>query len=146
VWDPFDEQDMTAADSSDAAAAQAEIKADQDELLMAHLWEHVRDQQRQIAELTRMQAQEPPAQLLPAAQVGPVMAGEELSFDALEFGAERSGPGATDADTRAEGPFDLETFADFGFVASNGLGDLNLAYTWLDCDLPELGHLIDDDA
>ena len=146
MWDPFDEQDMTAADSSEAATAQAEIKADQDELLMAHLWEHVRDQQRQIAELTRMQTQEPPAQLLPAAQVGPVMAGEELSFDALEFGVERSDPSATDAGACAEGPRDPEGFAGFGFVASNGLGDLNLAYTWLDSDLPELGHLIDDDA
>ena len=147
MWDPFDEQDTIAGGTLDAAAAaQSEIKADQDELLMAHLWEHVRDQQRQIAELTRMQAQEPPAQLLPAALAGPVLADEELSFDPLEFGADRPGAYATGVEGQVAETLGPESSAAFGFVASNGLGDLNLAYTWLESDLPDLSSWVDDDA
>jgi hypothetical protein len=131
------------------------IKADQDDPVMAQLWELVQQQQRQIAELSRMRAQEPPVQLLPDVYYGPMLddegqldpdLDEEFGFASLEFDEAPPNVQPPEAGPRAAGEFDLSAFAELSFVATSGLGDLNLSYAWL--DVYELDNIagFDDDA
>lgn len=156
MWDSIDEQDMTLDGTGSAApAALDDIKADQDDPLMAQLWELVQQQQRQIAELTRMQAQEPPVQLLPSAHYGPVLddeayldtdLDEERNFAPLEFGEAPPSVPSPEPGPQDVGEVDLGSTAELAFVASSGLGDLNLSYAWLDVLELDDRFAFDDDA